>query len=256
MLRFIKIWQKSRVIYTKNNTSLCLWLYFPYFLEWKIFHTKFVEKIKPHILYWLNLYFWKWYSLLDNVENYCTARQVTDDSMGQVYYMLENYGHKRTFRTCDTYCFAIASMVERTSFIVTLYVYCLYCEVLILTSTRRNSCHYVPTELFFNFDNRPAVVTKIFLCPNLKFRNIFCGQVTYNPLMQAFGVSTSRSDEELRVAVYEWLRKKPKFVFGWRFQSGIRRALDCMTWTQPEVCWEWQICTCNICTGSADTFFF
>ena len=40
---------------------------------------------------------------------------------GQFYYMLENYGHKHTFRMCNTYCFTIASMVEGTRFSVTLY---------------------------------------------------------------------------------------------------------------------------------------
>ena len=46
---FIKIWQEKRVVYIKTYVNLqyladlCL--------EWKMFQTKVVEKIKTHILY-------------------------------------------------------------------------------------------------------------------------------------------------------------------------------------------------------------
>ena len=45
----IKIWQKWRVLYMK--TSVHFWSYFAhFFLEWEMFQTKDVEKIKTHIL--------------------------------------------------------------------------------------------------------------------------------------------------------------------------------------------------------------
>jgi hypothetical protein len=46
---FIKIWQECRVIYMK--TCVHFWSYLSeFFLEWEMFQTKDVEKIKTHIL--------------------------------------------------------------------------------------------------------------------------------------------------------------------------------------------------------------
>ena len=42
-----------------------------FFLEWKMFQTKVVEKIKTHILCSINFFFWKSCPLRDNVEIYC-----------------------------------------------------------------------------------------------------------------------------------------------------------------------------------------
>ena len=64
----------------------------------------------------------------DNVEKYCTARQATDDNnTAHAHCMLDTQGYKHTLRTCNKYCFSIATMVEQTPLIVTLYVRCLFC---------------------------------------------------------------------------------------------------------------------------------
>jgi len=49
-----------------------------FFSEWEMFHTKFVEKIKTHILG--SKFFFKSCHLWDNVENCGTAGQPTDDN--------------------------------------------------------------------------------------------------------------------------------------------------------------------------------
>jgi hypothetical protein len=46
---FIEVWQEYRVLYMKNKKYL--WSYLAqFFLEWEMFQTKVVEKIKTHIL--------------------------------------------------------------------------------------------------------------------------------------------------------------------------------------------------------------
>jgi hypothetical protein len=53
------------------NTTTRFWLYlFHFFLEWEMFQTTVVEKIKTHILC-LVTDFLKSYRLWDNVEKYC-----------------------------------------------------------------------------------------------------------------------------------------------------------------------------------------
>jgi hypothetical protein len=50
-----------------------------FFLEWKMFQTKVVEKIKTYFVF--NRFFFLLFFLLwDNVGKFCTARQPTDDN--------------------------------------------------------------------------------------------------------------------------------------------------------------------------------
>ena len=51
------------------------------FLEWEMFRTKSVEKIKTNNLCSINYAFLKSCHLWDNVEKYFTAGQATDDYM-------------------------------------------------------------------------------------------------------------------------------------------------------------------------------
>jgi len=63
------------------KTCVDLWLYLAeLFLEWEIFQTKVVEKIKTHILSFIT-FFRKPYRLYNNVEKYCTAEEVTHDNI-------------------------------------------------------------------------------------------------------------------------------------------------------------------------------
>jgi len=50
-------------------------------LEWEMFQTEAVEKIKTHILCSITFFFLNSCRLWDNVEKYCSAGQATDDNM-------------------------------------------------------------------------------------------------------------------------------------------------------------------------------
>jgi hypothetical protein len=61
------------------------------FLEWEMFRTKVVEKIKTHILCSVTFFFFrKSCRLLDNVEKYRIEVQATDDNMVHALFMLDN----------------------------------------------------------------------------------------------------------------------------------------------------------------------
>jgi hypothetical protein len=63
------------------KTYVHLWQYLAeFFLEWEMFETKVVEKIKTHILCSI-MFFQKSCRLWDNVEKYGRARQATDDNI-------------------------------------------------------------------------------------------------------------------------------------------------------------------------------
>jgi hypothetical protein len=62
------------------ETNVHLWWYLAeFFLEWEMFQTKDVQKIKTHIVC-LITFFCKSCHLQDDVEIYETARQATDDN--------------------------------------------------------------------------------------------------------------------------------------------------------------------------------
>jgi hypothetical protein len=60
-----------------------------FFLEWEMFQTKVVDKIKTHILCAVT-FFKKSYRLWDNVEKYFRVGQATDDNMAYAHCMLDN----------------------------------------------------------------------------------------------------------------------------------------------------------------------
>jgi len=72
------------------KTDIHFWSYLAhFFLESKMFQTKFVDEIKTHILY-LIPFFGKSCRLWDNVEKYGTAGQTTGDNMAHAHCMLDN----------------------------------------------------------------------------------------------------------------------------------------------------------------------
>ena len=70
------------------KTCVHLWYVAEFFLEWEMFQTKVVEKIKTHFM--LNKFFFrKSCRLWDNVEKYGRAGQSTDDIMAQSLCVLD-----------------------------------------------------------------------------------------------------------------------------------------------------------------------
>jgi len=71
------------------KTNIHLWSYLDhFFLEWKMFQIKFVEKFKIYLML-NNSFFFKSCHLWDKVEKYCTVGQATDDNMAHMRWMLE-----------------------------------------------------------------------------------------------------------------------------------------------------------------------
>jgi len=83
----ITIWQEQwYCIYMK--TDIHFWSYLSeFFLEWEMFHTKVVDKIKTHILCSVTFFF-KLCHLYSNMEKYSTARQATEDNMAHAHFTL------------------------------------------------------------------------------------------------------------------------------------------------------------------------
>jgi hypothetical protein len=88
---FVKIWPQWPVLYMKTN--IYFWSYLThFFLEWKMFRTKVVNKIKTHIFMFSNI-FRKSCRLWEKAEKYFRPGQHTDDNMAHAHSMLENYGY-------------------------------------------------------------------------------------------------------------------------------------------------------------------
>ena len=101
---FIKIWQEKRVLYMKTNNIFLSYLA-QFFLKWKMFRRKVVEKIKTHVSCSITFCFRKSCRLWDKVENYCRAGQSTDD-MAHAHCMLDTLRvHSLTQnRSCLSLC--------------------------------------------------------------------------------------------------------------------------------------------------------
>ena len=62
-----------------QQTDIHFWSYLAqFFLEWEMFQTEFIEKIKTHVLCSVT-FSRKSYRLWDNVEKYCTVGQATGE---------------------------------------------------------------------------------------------------------------------------------------------------------------------------------
>ena len=73
-------WNLTRITGSLHEDLCRLWYLVKFFLEWEMFQTHVVEKIKTHFMF-NNCFFRKSCNLWDNVEKYGTVRQATDDSI-------------------------------------------------------------------------------------------------------------------------------------------------------------------------------
>jgi hypothetical protein len=109
----------------KPNTHI--WSYLThFFLEWEIFQTKFVAKIKTHILCSVTFFSFENTAVYEimwkNIVEW--GRPHTKNGARAL-----NAGYLRlqihTLRLCKTHCFSKTTMVARTRLSVALYVHCL-----------------------------------------------------------------------------------------------------------------------------------
>jgi hypothetical protein len=98
-----------------------------FFLEWKILHTKIVEKIKTHILCSTTFFFenravyeMMWYNILQPERSQMTIWRM------RIACWITKATNTNSERV-NTYCFSTATMVKRTSLNITSCLYCLSC---------------------------------------------------------------------------------------------------------------------------------
>jgi hypothetical protein len=86
---FRKLFDKIQVLLDSDkNNGLLIWIFMydyenislKFFLEWEMFRTKGVEKIKTFVLF-NNFFFRKFCPLWDIVGKYCRTGQATDENM-------------------------------------------------------------------------------------------------------------------------------------------------------------------------------
>jgi hypothetical protein len=101
------------------RTYVHLWSYLAeLFLEWEMFETRVVQKIKTHILCFQWFLFFENRSVYEMQKKYCLARQATDDNMAHA-----GWGQRHALKLCNTYCFSTAKIVTRKPLNVMLYVH-------------------------------------------------------------------------------------------------------------------------------------
>jgi hypothetical protein len=109
------------------KTDIYFWSYLAqFFLEWEMFYTKVVEKIKTHILSSVPFFFRKSCLLWDNVEKFCRAGDATDDSMAHVHFILGANGYKRTLTDYVTFISFLLQQWIRESAWMLRYAYITY----------------------------------------------------------------------------------------------------------------------------------
>jgi hypothetical protein len=72
------------------KTGIPLSHHVQFFVEWEMFQTKYLQKIKTHFVPHDINFFWKSYRLWDNVEKYRRAEQATDDNMAHAHCILNS----------------------------------------------------------------------------------------------------------------------------------------------------------------------
>jgi len=83
---FIKTWQEQQMLYMTANIQF--WLYLTQFLEWKMFKTSVVDKIKTQVLY--SITFFENRTAYEIIrKKYCVAGQATDGNMTQTHCQLD-----------------------------------------------------------------------------------------------------------------------------------------------------------------------
>ena len=113
------------------NNNVHLWSHLAqFFLEWEMFQTKAVEKIKTHILCSVT-FLRKSRRLWDNVEKKCyRAGQATGDKMIRrmrtACWIPKATDHTLALSICNTYCFPTAAMVTRWRRIINVTGHCLF----------------------------------------------------------------------------------------------------------------------------------
>jgi hypothetical protein len=154
----------------KNNIHLGSHLA-EFFLEWKMFQTNFVAKVKKHILCSIAFFFSKSCRLKDKVGKCCRAGHVTDDNMAHAHCVLDTQGYKYTFRMYNTYCSSTARTICTSApqcYVVptlpVVYLVKIISSGKINTTYRRHRALLCPTEGLLQRTARVLILNKSSSC--------------------------------------------------------------------------------------------
>jgi len=119
------------------KTYVYLWQYLTeFFLVWGMFKVKVVEKIKTHILGSVTFFLSKTIPFMrqcgKTMQSHTSHRW--QHNMTHVHCMLDNEGYRHTLRICNTYCYFTATMVTWMHLNIMLYIHCLSCYTIVLSS--------------------------------------------------------------------------------------------------------------------------
>jgi hypothetical protein len=116
---FIKMWQQKRLFHMTTNTQYSSYLA-QLFLEWELFQTKVVEKIKTHFMF--NNTFSKSKTQNTFKKRFFENRvyEIMWKNMTHAHCILDTY----TLWVCNTLCFSTVTLVARTRLNVMLHVHC------------------------------------------------------------------------------------------------------------------------------------
>jgi hypothetical protein len=97
-----------------------------FFLEWEMFQTKVVKKVKTHILYSVT-FFRKLFRLWDNLEKVSRARQATDNIVRCMHFACCLTKATDTLRMCNTFISFLRQqwLCEHTLILHYTYIACL-----------------------------------------------------------------------------------------------------------------------------------
>jgi hypothetical protein len=101
-----------------TKTKIHFWSYLAhFFLEWKMFQTKFAEKIESGLLCSLT-FFRKSLHLWYSKKKYCRAGRVIDDNMTHAHRLLDNYVYKNTPRFYLVHVGSLISLIHTRNWLM------------------------------------------------------------------------------------------------------------------------------------------
>jgi hypothetical protein len=123
------------------KTNIQFWSYLTqFFLEWEIFQTEVVQKIKTRILCSITFFFNHAIFEIMWENNVQRARpHENNGNMGHAHNMLDYYSYKRLLIICNTYCFPLQRKLH-------LWRKSLYKHVVIITVHMKGTCVGYPNN--------------------------------------------------------------------------------------------------------------
>ena len=138
--------QKIQVSLKQGTLDLCTFMVTSrlIFLEWEMFQTKVVDKVKTNILccntfFFLNhaTYEMMWKNI---VQAHRPRMKLWHMSISAGYISLQTHA----LRICNVYCFSTATMVTQIHLNVMLHIHCLSCYLITLTKLHWTvNLHYI-----------------------------------------------------------------------------------------------------------------